>query len=406
MNVVRRISLRYLVPGGLVSLSSVLNWVSVAGVTLGTALLIVILSVFNGFFQVVQELLLEEDPGVRIEAVDKAPFVPSEDLMSWLSAREEVRGAYAVVEGRALIVNPEGEDQVVNVKGIDPSEAGRMETVDERIRFGRPSLGVEEGRPGVLLTLNLVNRLGLRPGDRVAMLTAEGMRRTLTSFSSPGLQAFTIRGAVAGHPLSPEESALVHIEAARRLFGLRAEWSAVEVALVDPDVAEAVKKGVEQAFPGRYAVSTWYDLNRPLYDVMRLEKWASYTILMVIILVAVLNIVGSLTMIVLQKRRDIGILLAMGLTPDRLRAVFLWHGAWIGLAGCLLGGGIGLGLCAVQDAFGVLKLSSAFLIEAYPVQVRPGDVALVMAGTFTLCLLASLYPAMRAETVQPADAVR
>lgn len=406
MNAVKRISLRYLVPGGLVSLTAVLNWVSVAGVTLGTALLIVILSVFNGFFKVVQDLLLDQDPGLRIESAAGGPFQPSEELLDWLADEEGVLGAYSLVEGRALIVNPEGENQLVRVRGVDPDEPSRMGPVEERLRFGRAALGVEAGAPGTVLTLNLVNRLGLKPGDRVAMLTAEGMRRTLTSFSAPGLQAFTLRGAMAGHALSMEETAVIHIEAARRLLGLRTEWSAVEVALADPDLAEGLKEGVEAAFPEAYAVSTWYDLNKPLYDVMRLEKRASYSILMIIILVAVLNIVGTLTMIVLQKRRDIGILLAMGLTPDRIRSVFLWHGAWIGLAGCLLGGGIGLGLCAVQDAYGVLRLSSAFLIEAYPVQVRPLDVALVLAGTFVLCLMASLYPAMRASTVQPADAVR
>src|SRR5699024_349472 len=150
----------------------------------------------------------------------------------------------------------------------------------------------------------------------------------------------------------------------------------------------------------------WYDLKRPLYDVMHLEKWGSYGILMIIVLVAVLNIIGSLSMIVIQKNRDIGVLLTMGYTPGDIKRIFIKQGLYIGLIGCSLGGAIGLLLSWLQMKFGLIKLTSAFIINAYPVSIHVWDVVIVLLGSLLLCLLASWYPALRAGEVEPADAVR
>jgi lipoprotein-releasing system permease protein len=139
---------------------------------------------------------------------------------------------------------------------------------------------------------------------------------------------------------------------------------------------------------------------------MYLEKWGSYFVLMIIVLVAVLNIVGSLTMIVIQKNRDIGVLLTMGHTPAQIKRIFITQGLYIGLIGCVLGGSLGLLLSWLQQQYGLIKLSSAFLINAYPVSIHALDVGIVLLGSLILCLLASWYPARRAAQVEPADAVR
>jgi lipoprotein-releasing system permease protein len=127
---------------------------------------------------------------------------------------------------------------------------------------------------------------------------------------------------------------------------------------------------------------------------------------MIIVLVAVLNIVGSLSMIVIQKNRDIGVLLSFGYTPADIKKIFITQGFYIGLIGCLLGGALGLLLSWLQKAFGLVKLTSAFIINAYPVSIHGLDVAIILFGSLVLCLLASWYPARRAAAVEPADAVR
>ncbi|NBC03463.1 MAG: FtsX-like permease family protein, partial [Bacteroidetes bacterium] len=174
----------------------------------------------------------------------------------------------------------------------------------------------------------------------------------------------------------------------------------------DTDLAEEVKADLQGIIGNEYMIETWYDLQKPLYDVMYLEKWGSYFILMIIVLVAVLNIVGSLTMIVIQKKRDIGVLISMGMTPKKIKKIFQSQGLQIGLIGCGIGGVIGIALTLAQQEFGLVKLSSSFIIDAYPVAIQISDIVIVLIGTMLLCLLASWYPAARAASVEPADAVR
>ena len=139
---------------------------------------------------------------------------------------------------------------------------------------------------------------------------------------------------------------------------------------------------------------------------MMIEKWGSYVILMIIIFVAALNIVGSLTMIVLQKRKDIGILVSMGMPKKKIRQIFRAQGLQIGLIGCGIGGVAGILIALAQQHFGLVQLSSAFIISAYPISINPWDIVLIIGVTMLLCIAASWYPSLRAAAVVPADAVR
>jgi lipoprotein-releasing system permease protein len=196
--------------------------------------------------------------------------------------------------------------------------------------------------------------------------------------------------------------------AAQRLFNLRNVISGVDILLTDHLKAEELKPELRQLLGDDVQVKTWYDLQKPLYDVMNLEKWGAYIILTMIVLVAVLNIIGSLTMIVIQKTRDIAMLRSMGFTMAGIRRVFLKQGFMIGLIGCGLGGSAGLLLTWMQEKFGLVKLagSESFIINAYPVQLLFSDVALVLSVSLVLCLLASWYPAARASKVEISSALR
>jgi lipoprotein-releasing system permease protein len=187
---------------------------------------------------------------------------------------------------------------------------------------------------------------------------------------------------------------------------MRNQVSGIDIRLEETQQAAEIKNKLQQVLSEQYTISTWYDLQRALYDIMYLEKWASYVILMIIVIVAVLNIIGSLTMIVIQKNRDIGVLLTMGFTPSDIKNIFVRQGFYIGLIGCVIGGGLGLFVSWLQKEYGLIKLSSAFIIDAYPVSISYWDVGIVLTGSLLLCLLASWYPARRAAKVEPADAVR
>lgn len=400
------IARRYLFSKKHISLISTLTMISITGVTIGTALLIVVLSVFNGFFEVIKGILLANDPDIRIESAEGNSLIYDRELLDEVQAIPEVRLAQPYITGKALLVYKNRRNQVVTVKGISEGSHQRVNNLDEHITNGSFDLSVRNRRPGLLMSQQLVADLGAEPGDELVLLSAEGMRKSLTQFSLPRTYRFDIRGAYSLTQIIEDAAVYVDLQAAQRLFDFRNSISGIDVRLTDSEQAEEVKETIQATLGPGYSISTWYDLQKPLYDVMYLEKWGSYIILMIIVIVAVLNIIGSLTMIVIQKNRDIGALLTMGYTPAGIKKIFMTQGLYIGLIGCVLGGGIGLLTSWLQQTYGLIKLSSAFIISAYPVSIEALDVTIVLAGSLLLCLAASWYPAKRAAMVEPADAVR
>lgn len=397
---------RYLFSRKHISLISTLTIISIIGVTIGTALLIVVLSVFNGFFDVIQGLLLQNDPDLRIESTASNTFLFTGDMEQKLSDIPEVQALASYVEGKALLAFEHTDDKVVQVQGINPDEYFEVNNFKESINEGTLDLSVRDQRPGMLINSQVMNELNLRMDDDVALLSAAGMRKSLTQFSLPRSFRFQIRGSYSQIQITEGAGVFIDKEAAQRLFEMRNKVSGVDLRIANTDEAESVKEKLQASLGPDYKISTWYDLQKPLYDVMYLEKWSSYVILMIIVLVAVLNIIGSLTMIVIQKNRDIGILLTMGFTPSDIKSIFVRQAFYIGIIGCVIGGGIGLLLSWMQQQYGLIKLSSAFIIDAYPVSISYMDVSIVLAGSLVLCLLASWYPAKRAAQVEPADAIR
>jgi lipoprotein-releasing system permease protein len=208
---------------------------------------------------------------------------------------------------------------------------------------------------------------------------------------------------------SQERRVFVGLEEAQRLFQTGGRVTGIDLRLNNLDRAEAVQSRLQAHLDsGRYRVETWYDMQQSLYDVMQLEKWGASAILGLIIIVAAFNIVGSLTMVVIEKRRDIGALQAMGVSQADVRNIFLLEGGLIGAVGTGLGLVLGLGLAFLQKYAEVVPMAQAqsFLIDAYPVSVRALDVVVIAVVAFGLCVLAALYPAARAASIEPARAVQ
>jgi lipoprotein-releasing system permease protein len=397
---------RYLFSKKHVSLISTLTAISVSGVTIGTALLIVVLSVFNGFYDVIKGLLLQNDPDIRIESVASDSFLFTEDMKEKLSDIPEISAAAPYVEGKALLAHQENNDRVVQVRGINPEEYFAVNDLSKNIASGAVDLAVRDKSPGIVINEGLMAELGLSIGSKAVLLSADGMRKSLTQFSLPRSYRFDIRGVYSRLQITDGVGVFIDKEAGQRLFGMRNTVSGIDLRLQNTNQAENVKQTLQAELGSDYSISTWYDLQKPLYDVMYLEKWGSFVILMLIVLVAVLNIIGSLTMIVKQKTRDIGVLLTMGFTAADIKKIFVRQGLYIGLIGCVVGGGLGLLLSWLQKQYGLIKLSSAFIIDAYPVSINFVDVGIILLGSLILCLLASWYPARQAARVAPADAIR
>ncbi|MFY0684773.1 MAG: ABC transporter permease [Balneola sp.] len=406
MHYTGQIAKRYLFSKKHISLISTLTFISIIGVTIGTALLIVVLSVLNGFFNVVQGYLLSYDPDLRIESSGASTFTQNQELLDTIQSLPEITLLSPYVEGKALLTSNDNENKVVEIRGIESRSFQDLIKIEQSIKTGVFDVSVRNKKPGLVLNEQLRQELGLELGDEVALLSASAMRRTLTQITAPRFYHFEVRGSYELEQIGGGAQVFVDLTAAQRLFKTRNSISGIDAQVIDSETAQKIKPVLQSKLGPDFKVSSWYDLQKPLYDVMYLEKWGAYAILMIIIIVAILNIVGSLSMIVIQKRRDIGILITMGYSKKAIKSIFRKQGLYIGLIGCIFGGLIGLLLSWVQLEFQLIKLSTAFLIEAYPIHIQVSDVAIILLGSLFLCIAASWLPATRASEVQPADAVR
>ncbi|QXD13751.1 ABC transporter permease [Rhodocaloribacter litoris] len=412
------IARRYLASPKRVSLISTITGISMAGVGLGVAALLVVLSVMNGFFDFVRDMLVSFDPHVRIVSTSERGFAHADSLRDVALSLPHVEHAAPYVEGKALLVH-EGlaeVNKVVIVRGVEAATLSGVSRVVERTRLGTFDLGRHDGRPGIVVGQRLAQRLGLavaeagRPAGEVGLLSAPAIERLFTRvFSGPQLPRFEVRGLYELEAVYDENHVFIALDEARRLFRMGDRVSGLELRLDDLDRAGAVKAQLEARLdPERFTVLTWYDLQRSLYDVMLLEKWGASLIMALIVIVAAFSIVGSLTMVVIEKRRDVGALQAMGVSRRNIRRIFLLEGLFIGVIGTGAGLALALVLLVLQQQFGLVRLPGAgsFLIEAYPVAIRALDVVLIGLVSVALCVVASLYPARRAAAIEPARAVQ
>lgn len=412
-----QIARRYLASRKEVSLISVITGISTLGVILGVAALVVVLSVMNGFYDLVRDLMVSIDPHVRITSADERGVARVDSLVRVAMDVPHVESASAYVEGKALLVHDgtTASDQVMVVRGVDP-EQWQDGQAAQQMDLGTFDVAVRDGTAGAVVSMRMAQRLGLLPdsevrsGSTVGLLSAPLLERTVTQLlGSPPIQRFEVRGLYELQTGFDENHVFISLSEAQRLFRMPERVTGVELRLDDLERAGAVKAQLQARLGTEvFTVQTWYDLKKSLYDVMQLEKWGASAILMLIVLVAAFNIVGSLTMVVIQKRRDIGVLQAMGVSRKNIRTIFLAEGLLIGVLGAGLGLVVGLGLVLLQKYFEVVPMAQAesFLIDAYPVSIHWADVALITAIALGLCVLAALYPAARAAAIEPAQAVQ
>ena len=406
---------------------STITSISVIGVSLGVAALIVVLSVMNGFSEVVRDMLVGLDPHVRIVPAEARGFSNVDELIQVALDDEEVVDALPYVQGKALIVTEDmGEmNRVVIVRGVESEKAQAVSPVAENTVMGDFSLDRRNGRPGIVVGMNLGYGLSLLPateeeedvpvsaeqeGSEVQLLSAPGIERMLFQmFGAMPLSNFEVRGLYELEPTYDETHVYVALDEAQRLFRMKNEVSGIELRLTDLNSAAAVKARLhEKLDASNYTISTWYDLQKQLYDVMELEKWGASLIVALIVVVAAFNIIGSLTMVVIEKRHDIGVLQAMGVSKKNVRRIFITEGLLIGIIGVGSGTVLGLGIAWAQKIFGFAKIAGAesFILDAYPVAIRMSDIILIISITLLLCIVAAIYPAYRAASIEPARAVQ
>jgi len=398
------IALRYLRPR--FNLVTVISVISIGGIAVGTAALIVVLSVFNGFNGVVRGLLVGFDPHIRVTSVDGRVGRP-DHLADRLKELPGVASAAPFVSGRSAVMHQEGI-RVIQVRGMRRHDALATTGMQKALRAGDVIDSDALHRNPIVLGSELSVALNVGLGDTVALLSQTGLEESLTQLAQPTIVQCYVSGIFQSQNKEYDAYwAYTDLTTARLLFGIDTGAMGIELRLDEFERSSAIAQQIRARLGSSFHVETWQDMHADLFAVMELERWGAFVILSLIIVVAVFNVLGSLTMTVIEKVRDIGILKTMGSTDSSIIRIILYKGFLIGAIGTAIGLAVGLGVCWLQMTYGFYRLKSGyFIIPSLPVDVHAIDVALVALTALVLASVAALYPGKRAASVVPAEAVR
>ncbi len=380
--------------------------ISIIGVTIGVAALIIVLSVFNGFSSRVTGILISFDPHIRIEASE------GNKLADYNSIQEKIKGLgikssapYTLNKG--MLTNSTS-NEVVFIKGVDENEVGDVSGVKDFMRFGEFDLKNNGEYGGIIMGFTLLGKLKARPGDTLTLLSPVGLENSLTQFVEPKTKKFIISGVYDSDNKDYDGNyAYISLENSQYLFNLDGKVNGVEIRYNDISDSEAGKEKIKALLGNDFKVLTWYDLHEDFYSILKVERWVAFIILSLIIAVASFNILGSLTMTVIEKKRDIGVLKALGATDKMITNIFLFEGISVGVIGIIAGTILGLGVTLAQKYLDLYKLDSGvYKISALPVELQYMDFIYIPVAAMILCFLASLYPSRRAARLEPVNAIR
>jgi lipoprotein-releasing system permease protein len=403
MTVERMIARRYLFGRKKFTFINIISLLATLGIMFGVAALITVMSVFNGFNSLVTSILQDFDPHVKVERIPRVSGISSDSVARILRARDDIRGMAPFIERKAMAVAG-GYSNFVHVKGIDQRAVRSVSGVANKVILGRFDVDTHNG---IVLGMSLADKLRVLARDTVMIISPAGMEAILTQYVTPTVLRCPITGVYESKNKVYDGSyAFVSLSTAQTLFRTGNDFTGYELRLSSIDGSHRMATELRAAIGAGWKVSTWYDLHKDLYSVMTIERWSAFILLGVIVVVAVFNIFASLTMLVLEKRRDIGVLRTMGMPSTRIQRLFLLEGFLIAVIGVGVGLAVGLGLTWLQDTFHLFRLNEAFIIPALPVEVRVSDVVIIVLSTFLLCLLAAWYPARRARGVEIIDAIR
>jgi len=395
---------------------SFISGVSMLGIGLGVAALIIVLSVMNGFRKEVQDRMLSVIPHIELIAAD------GNALPDWRATAEQAKatpglaapviGAAPFIASQALIARGTDDLRGAIVRGISPNDEASV--TDFLAQIKNTTLArLTPGGWGVVLGIELARQLGVREGDKVTLMLPGG--QVTPAGAVPRLKQLTVVGTFdAGHYEYDSTLALVHIDDAAKLFQVTGP-TGVQLRLADVNKARADAYMLGQVLGPQVAVRDWTSTNRNWFSAVELEKRLMFIILTLIVAVAAFNLVSTLVMTVTDKRADIAILRTLGASPRSVMGIFMVQGALSGVIGTLAGVVFGLlvafnvgTIVAMIEA--VLRVSflpsSVYLISRMPSDPQSGDIVPIVIISLLLSFVATLYPSWRASRVQPAEALR
>ncbi len=401
------VALRYFFSLRRESFISAISVFAVLGVGLGVAALIVVIGVMNGFTHDLRDKILAVNAHIMVggfgntlkdyqELMDKAAQVPG------------VAGVTPYIYSEVMLSSAGGVKGVI-LRGIDPATAHAVIGLDKSMTQGDVAdIAIDDPFPGIIIGSDLARRQSLVLGSQINLLSPAG-RQSAAGFT-PKVSTFRVVGVFRTGMIEYDSSlAYVSLPAARNLLGYKGDVvSGLELKVHDVFAVESISEAIKQVLaPHTLYVRHWQEMNANLFAALKLEKTAMFIILAMIILVGSFSIVTTLVMLVIQKTKDIAVLMALGAEPKSIRRVFMLQGTLIGLIGTLMGYGLGIPLCLLLKKYQFIKLpSDVYPVDYLPIRMDFLDMSLIGVAALILCFLSTLYPANKAARLRVSEALR
>ncbi|MBO4611751.1 MAG: ABC transporter permease [Bacteroidaceae bacterium] len=383
---------------------NIISGISACGVAIAAMAMVCTLSVFNGFQGLVSDLFTDFDPELKIVLSQGRILSANDTAVKQLRQRKDVEALTLCLEDQALVVR-DGKQIVVTVKGVDDTFSQQMNLphllypeMDGDVTLHADVL--EYAIPGIQLAM----QLGLRPDFEPSLLLYAPKRGERVNMANP-MGSFNADELMStGYVFQVKQAkydanyVITSLDFAQRLFDQQGRISQIELKLKPGTSMRQAKRDISKQLGDRFQVLDRYEQQEDVFRIMKIEKLIAYLFLTFILLVASFNIVGSLTMLMIDKRDDIQTLRNLGATPGDVRRVFILEGNLISLLGALLGILIGVGLCWMQQQYGLISMGrseGSFIVEAYPVLVRLWDILLVFVTVLLVSALVVWYPVRR-----------
>ena len=391
------IAKRYLFAKKSHNVINIISAISAIGMAVGTAALIIILSVYNGFDSLIKTMMSNVEPDLLITPATGKTFVPDDSTYDWIYDQSCVKNMCCVLEEQVFI-SYDGKQSLAKAKGVDWVYEEESPLRDH-LRDG--DFKLHKGDiPLAVVGAGLAHEMGISPRFLSGIDICYPTRTGKISMTNPAASLEFIRVFPSGiFSVSNDVDAellIVPIEEMRELLEYDDEVSAVELRLVEGTSKEelkALQKEIGARLGPGFKVKDRFQQNESLYKMMKYEKAAIFMILIFVIIIIAFNIFGSLTMLIIEKRDDIQTLRSLGAQDSLIRRIFVLEGWLISLAGLAGGLVIGVGFSALQQAFGIIKMPGHFVVQAYPIILSWSDILLTIAGVAVIGYIIALIPA-------------
>jgi len=387
---------------------SLITLLSIAGVTVGVMALIVVIAVMAGFEDDLKSRILGVESHIVLMQYGDG-FTDYRRVMAQVEETDGVMAATPFVYTQVMIRSAHGISGAV-LRGVDPDSAGRViKNLDASV-LARPAAAAtgqqEKTAPGIVLGKELARKLGVGPGESVYVISPRGLISPVGHL--PAMRRFRVVSLFESGLYEFDGSfAYIHLADAQRMLQMKDDVTGIEIKVDDIYRARDIAGNIVGKLGFPYWAKDWMQMNRNLFSALKLEKTVMFIILALIILVAAFNIASSLIMMVMEKKKDIAILKAMGATHRSIRRIFMIKGMIIGGIGTALGVFFGFILCLLLEKYRFIELpGDVYYITTLPVRLDVLDVLITAAAAMAICFLATLYPASQASKLDPVEAIR